>query len=77
MVLEVCNVVAAVALPERAPEKVAAVEVPAPDRLATIDVPAYSLYWAVESGTLVQKIPASTPRHSPCLPQLTVDKAPS
>ena len=62
MVLEVCKVVAVVALPEIAPERVAAVRVPAPDRDATNVVPAYHLYCAVESGTLVQKIPASTPK---------------
>ena len=62
MVLEVCNVVAVVALPEGAPEKVAAVRVPAPDRDATIVVPAYHLNCPAESGALVQRIPDSAPK---------------
>ena len=61
MVLEVCKVVAVVALPERAPEKVAAVRVPAPLRVATTDVPAHHLHCAVESGTLVHRVQVSTP----------------
>ena len=62
MVLEVCNVVAVVALPERAPEKVAAVKVPAPLRVATIELFAYHLNWAADVGTEDQKTPASTPK---------------
>ena len=62
MVLEVCKVVAVVALPERAPEKVAAVRVPAPLRVATTELFAYHLNWAADVGTEDQKTPASTPK---------------
>ena len=61
MFLEVWSVVAVVEFPVRAPEKFAAVSVPAPLRVATTEVPAYRLSWALELGTDVQSVFASTP----------------